>query len=67
MMQTENSKSAYSIGFVGSLVELKIVDLDTGKILGPNQPGELHIKSSIMMLGYYKNPEITKASFDNAG
>ncbi|KAF2885425.1 hypothetical protein ILUMI_20748 [Ignelater luminosus] len=32
----------------------KIVDLSTGEILGPNQEGELCIKSEFAMNGYYK-------------
>nr|XP_022908145.1 4-coumarate--CoA ligase 1-like [Onthophagus taurus] len=31
----------------------KVVDLDTGKPLGPNQPGELYVKSKTNTPGYY--------------
>ncbi|KAH0552268.1 hypothetical protein KQX54_008023 [Cotesia glomerata] len=32
--------------------EVKVVDLNTKKILGPNQKGELWIRTSRLMLGY---------------
>lgn len=37
----------------------KVVDTETGCILGPNQPGELLIKSPFLMNGYY--------NMDNSG
>lgn len=33
--------------------QYKIVDLKTGDVLGPNQKGELYIKSPYLMNGYY--------------
>ncbi len=39
-------------------VEMCIMD-DEGNILGPNETGEICIKGSIVMLGYWNNPEAT--------
>lgn len=65
--QTENSKSIDSVGFVGSCNQIKVVDVDNGKSLGPNKPGEICIKSPTMMTGYFNNPEETEAVLDNDG
>lgn len=65
--QNENSKIADSVGFVLNGINVKIVDALNNKILGPNQIGELWIKSSIPMLGYYKNPAATEEKLDNEG
>jgi acyl-[acyl-carrier-protein]-phospholipid O-acyltransferase/long-chain-fatty-acid--[acyl-carrier-protein] ligase len=37
----------------------KVTDLDTGEILGPNQPGMLWIKGPNVMKGYLNRPEET--------
>jgi crotonobetaine/carnitine-CoA ligase len=42
--------------------ELRIVD-EHGNTLGPNEPGELVVRGPGILLGYYKNPEATKAAF----
>ncbi|CAL7935336.1 unnamed protein product [Xylocopa violacea] len=47
--------------------EIKVVDIETGKTLGPNQPGEVYTKTWTMTTGYYKNPEETKRSIDEDG
>lgn len=65
-VQLSNSKNG-SCGIVDSNVQLKIVDLENGKILGPNQSGEVWVKQSSIMTGYYKNPEETKISIDKEG
>lgn len=37
-------------------LERRIVDRETGAILGPGQVGELHLRGHTLMLGYYKTP-----------
>lgn len=56
-----------SCGTVAKNVQIKIVDPESGKVLGPNQSGEIWIKSAIMMNGYYRNPEATKSTVDEEG
>lgn len=56
-----------SCGVVAKNVQLKVVDPENGKVLGPNQSGEIWIKSAIMMNGYYRNPEATKSTVDEEG
>ncbi|XP_030750877.1 luciferin 4-monooxygenase-like [Sitophilus oryzae] len=46
-------------------VELKIVDLTTGQLLGPNQEGEIRVRSPSLMSGYH-NLETSNA-FDGDG
>ncbi|XP_018573288.1 4-coumarate--CoA ligase 1 [Anoplophora glabripennis] len=50
-----NRKKLGSIGvpYSGSGNSYKVVDLNTGEALGPNKPGELHVKSDAVMSGYY--------------
>ncbi len=47
--------------------EVKIVDPETGKILEPNQTGEICCKGYNVMKGYYKMPEKTKEVIDEDG
>ncbi|KAL0124897.1 hypothetical protein PUN28_006635 [Cardiocondyla obscurior] len=56
-----------SCGTVTKNVQLKIVDPESGKVLGPNQSGEIWLKSPMIMNGYYKNPEATKNTIDEEG
>lgn len=55
-------QSATKVGTVGRAVPnvvAKVVDLDTGEDLGPNEQGLLKIKGPNVMLGYLNNPELT--------
>ena len=38
--------------------------METGKILGPNKPGELCFKGPLIMKGYLGDKQATSASFD---
>ena len=46
---------------------IKVIDTETGKILGPNQIGEAWMKCPTSMICYYNNPEKTKAIIDSEG
>jgi long-chain acyl-CoA synthetase len=40
-------------------IEVKVVDEETGKPVGPGHKGELWVKTPQVMLGYYKRPDAT--------
>lgn len=65
--QTIGCEKLESVGFVVENVELKVVDVDNGRSLGPNQPGECYVKTSTMMVGYYNNSDATKSTIDQEG
>ena len=65
--QNENSKIIDSIGFLLDNLELKILDKITGRVLGPNEDGELCLRSPVVMIGYYENPEAKKEMIDDEG
>lgn len=48
-------------------IEVKIVDPETGRELGDQQPGELCGRGHAVMLGYYNLPEKTSEAIDAEG
>jgi long-subunit acyl-CoA synthetase (AMP-forming) len=46
---------------------IKVVDLETGRNVGPNQRGELCFKGPPIMKGYHGDLQATTASFDADG
>jgi acyl-CoA synthetase (AMP-forming)/AMP-acid ligase II len=56
-----------SIGPVIPNTEVKIVDVATGRELGPNEQGELLIRGPQVMQGYLNNPQATAHSIDREG
>lgn len=62
---------AYSYAFrVGSIVantEVKIIDIDSGKELGLDQPGEIWARGPQIVMGYLNNEKATAETFDKDG
>ena len=56
-----------TVGAVLPGVEARIVDPESGEILGPGIQGELQARSSMVMRGYYNMPEATAAAIDDEG
>lgn len=64
---TPECRNPLSEGIVRPNVQMKIVDLETGKTLGPNQVGELCAKGPTVMAYYYNNLTETQKVFDQEG
>ncbi|XP_059225112.1 uncharacterized protein LOC131997722 [Stomoxys calcitrans] len=60
-------ESSNAVGTIGPNVEIKIIDNDNGKLLGPNELGEICVRSRLPWAGYYKNPQCTQAIYDSEG
>lgn len=61
-----NIKSG-SIGPLAASTYGKIIDIETGRSLGPNEEGELVIKGPQVMLGYLDAPDKTAECLSNDG
>lgn len=59
-------RKAGSIGRPNFYVDARIMD-DQGKMLGPDEEGELVLKGPSFCSGYYNNPEATSESIDERG
>jgi acyl-CoA synthetase (AMP-forming)/AMP-acid ligase II len=56
-----------TVGRVMPNTELRVVDPETGRDLGPGQPGELLVRGPQVMAGYLRRPEATAAMVDPDG
>ncbi len=56
-----------SIGRPIPNTEARVVDVDSGELLGAGQQGELQIRGPQVMKGYLNNPETTAAVIDEEG
>ncbi len=59
-------KRVGTVGRVHPHVEVKIVDPESGAIVGREQPGELCTRAYSVMLGYWEEPEKTADAIDRA-
>ena len=59
------SMPPFSVGRLYPNTFLKILDLNTGKSLGPNEKGEVCIKSPVMCAGYWNRAEENAKTFCN--
>jgi len=67
---TANLEKDYPLGSIGKVVpatEVKIVDIETGAALGPNEEGELLIRGPQIMKGYLNKPGETAEAIDREG
>lgn len=67
LTQREDIRKPGSVGTINRGAYVKVIDPDTGKSLGPNQPGELCFKGSQIMTGYIGNDVATRETIDNDG
>lgn len=54
-------------GKVVTFMSLKVCDPETDKVLGAHQVGEIRVKGSMVMKGYYRNKKATDESFSSDG
>ena len=52
-----------SIGLPLPGTDIRFVDVDSGKVVGIGENGELQVKGPQVMAGYYENPEASKDAF----
>jgi acyl-CoA synthetase (AMP-forming)/AMP-acid ligase II len=56
-----------SVGVPAPNTECKVVDLETGELLGANKEGEVCVRGPQVMKGYLNRPEATAATIDPEG
>lgn len=64
--EKENVKYG-SVGVPAPNTECKVIDLETGEELGPNQEGEVCVRGPQIMLGYLNKADATAATIDPDG
>ncbi|WIJ25993.1 long-chain-fatty-acid--CoA ligase [Devosia sp. RR2S18] len=52
-----------SIGMPLPGTDIRFVDVDSGKVVGIGENGELQVKGPQVMTGYYENPEASREAF----
>ena len=58
---------AGSVGYALPCMEAKVIDVDTGSLLGPHERGELCLKGPQIMKGHWNKPEATRNTIDEFG
>ncbi|XP_046734569.1 4-coumarate--CoA ligase 1-like [Diprion similis] len=66
-IQPINSRLDGSCGKILYNAQLKVIDTDSGRVLGARKKGELLLRTDFMMHSYYKNLEDTAKLIDEEG
>ena len=67
LVQLGKNMKAGSVGILRPGMQAKVIDTETGKALGPKQPGEICFKGSQVMKGYIGNERATRETIDPEG
>jgi len=60
-------KYAFRVGTIVASTEVKLVDPETGKECGLNEPGEIWARGPQIVMGYLNNKKATEETFDKDG
>lgn len=63
----EESRKYGTAGMLSPSFEAKIVDPESGKVLGVNETGELWLRGPTIMKGYFNNEEATASTLTSEG
>ncbi|KAJ5559210.1 hypothetical protein N7535_009438 [Penicillium sp. DV-2018c] len=58
---------AQKVGTIVANTEVRIVDVETGRELGYNEPGEILARGPQIVMGYLDNEKATRETFDSQG
>jgi len=56
-----------SVGIAAPMTEVRAVDPETGRVLGPGETGEIVVRGPQVMIGYLNRPDATAAMIDADG
>lgn len=66
-LQTDHCHSFGSVGCLNAGVWGRVIDPETGSLLGVKERGEIHFKGDCVMRGYIGNQQATNATIDRDG
>ena len=66
-LDDDDTQRTESSGYPAPGYDMRIVDPDSGAVLGANVPGELEVRGYCLMLGYYNKPQETAACYTADG
>lgn len=67
IIQDDNHSINGSVGVLLKGIYGRVCDVETGRLLGTNQRGEIHLKGNSIMKGYVGNKQATSAAIDADG